>query len=72
MTGKVLSESYDYRKVNRYTNSNGEALATRKEIKEFKKKWNQLGVPVVVDKKRKILTGDFEAAFDYVEWTDIH
>nr|WP_260866539.1 zincin-like metallopeptidase toxin domain-containing protein [Paenibacillus xylanexedens] len=63
--GNGANGTYDYRKVNKQTNSIGETYATRKEVKQFKKKWEQSGIPVIVDKKGKILIGDYQAAFDY-------
>lgn len=62
---KRANESYDYRKVNKQTNDIGETLATKKQVKQFKEKWGQLGIPVKMDKKGKVLTGNHEAAFDY-------
>ncbi|TGV30858.1 hypothetical protein EN829_035365 [Mesorhizobium sp. M00.F.Ca.ET.186.01.1.1] len=67
-TGKnnrEVNETFDYRKVNKQTNGRGETLATRKEVKQFKKKWEQLGIPVIVDKKGKVLKDGYEAAFNF-------
>ena len=60
-----LSRAYDYRKVKIQTNNGGETLATTKEIRQFKKKWSQFGIPVKVDIKGKILKEGYEAAFDF-------
>ncbi|MDQ1232534.1 hypothetical protein QE450_000032 [Paenibacillus sp. SORGH_AS306] len=62
---KVIHETLDYRKVQILKNSIGENLASRKEIRQFKKTWGQVGVTVNVDKRRKVLTGKYEAGFDY-------
>lgn len=62
---KVIHETLDYRKVQILKNSIGENLASRKEIRQFKKTWGQVGVTVNVDKKGKVLRGKYEAGFDY-------
>lgn len=62
---KVIHETLDSRKVQILKNSIGENLASRKEIRQFKKTWGQVGVTVNVDKKGKVLRGKYEAGFDY-------
>ncbi|KWU66030.1 hypothetical protein AWW70_00300 [Bacillus mycoides] len=56
----------DFRKVNIQTNKIGETLATRKEIRAYKKEWGELGIKVNIDKKGVILPESVEAAFDFV------
>ncbi len=56
----------DFRKVNIQTNEIGETLATRKEIRAYKKEWGELGIKVNIDKKGTILPNNVEAAFDFV------
>ncbi|MGV7115125.1 zincin-like metallopeptidase toxin domain-containing protein [Paenibacillus kyungheensis] len=62
---KVLSESIDYRNVQRLQNSRKETLVLRKEIRQFKQYWGQYGINVKVDKKGKVLRGELETGFDY-------
>jgi hypothetical protein len=45
-------------------NDGGERVMTVREFKQFKKDMAIKGVKVVLDKKRKILTGDRQAGFD--------
>ncbi|WP_103656371.1 zincin-like metallopeptidase toxin domain-containing protein, partial [Bacillus thuringiensis] len=52
----------DFRKVNIQTNEIGETLATRKEIRAYKKEWGELGIKVNIDKKGTILPNNVEAA----------
>lgn len=61
---KVLSESIDYRNVQKLQNSRKETLVLRKEIRQFKQYWGQYGINVKVDKKGKVLRGELEAGFD--------
>ncbi|MGH1049426.1 zincin-like metallopeptidase toxin domain-containing protein, partial [Bacillus mycoides] len=56
----------DFRKVNIQTNKIGETLATRKEIRAYKKEWGESGIKVNIDKKGVILPEGVEAAFDFV------
>ncbi|MGE8000550.1 zincin-like metallopeptidase toxin domain-containing protein [Lysinibacillus sp. NPDC093190] len=62
---KVASENFDYRKAPK-KNSREETLATRKQIRQFKQKWKQSGIDVVVDKEQKVLNDTLEAGFDNV------
>lgn len=41
----------DFRKVNIQTNKIEETLATRTEIRAYKKEWEELGIKVNIDKK---------------------
>lgn len=40
-------------------------MALTKEIRQFKQCWGQAGITIKVDKKGKVLTGKYEAGFDY-------
>lgn len=56
----------DFRKVNIQTNKIGETLATRKEIRAYKKEWGEVGIKVNIDKKGAILPENVEPAFDFI------
>lgn len=62
---KCDSSSIDYRKINtKYTDS-GERLASINDIRIYKKRMNENGIKVVVDKSGKILPSNVAAGFDY-------
>ncbi|WP_243763798.1 zincin-like metallopeptidase toxin domain-containing protein [Bacillus sp. XF8] len=56
----------DFRKVNVQINEIGETLASRKEIRAYKKQWGEQGIKVNIDKKGNVLPENVEAAFDFV------
>ncbi|WP_459503641.1 zincin-like metallopeptidase toxin domain-containing protein [Bacillus sp. C1] len=56
----------DFRKVNVQINEIGETLASRKEIRAYKKQWGEQGIKVNMDKKGNVLPENVEAAFDFV------
>ncbi|URZ03832.1 zincin-like metallopeptidase toxin domain-containing protein [Clostridium felsineum] len=63
--GEKSVNDIDSRLVENEYFNNGERIATRKQIRNYKKEMNSKGIDVVVDKKGKILNGDIAAGFDY-------
>ena len=63
------SNTIDNRLVNNLSFDNGERIATTRQIRNYKKQMQSMGINVVVDKKGKVLTGDKAAGFDYATGT---
>ena len=61
----INSKFIDNRSVNNTLFNNGERIATTRQIRNYKKQMNSLGIKVVVDKKGKVLNGNKAAGFDY-------
>ena len=62
---KCGTGTVDNRLVENKFFDNGERIATTKQVRNYKKKMNSLGINVVVDKKEIVLQGDKAAGFDY-------
>ncbi|RSU08814.1 Rhs core protein [Vagococcus entomophilus] len=62
---KADGSNLDYRRINIQQNDIGERLATRKEIRSFKKKFGQNGVKLTIDKKGKILPANVDGGFNF-------
>jgi hypothetical protein len=55
----------DYRKDNReYLSEGGSRMATTREIRAYKRAWNQRGISVIVDTKETKLPSEAAAAFE--------
>lgn len=61
--------SVDNRLVDNSFFDNGERIATTKQVREYKKRMNSIGINVVVDKKGTVLNGNRAAGFDYATGT---
>ena len=62
---RKVGTTIDNRMVSNSLFSNGERVATTKQVRAYKKEMNGKGIKVTVDKKGKVLNGNKVAGFDY-------
>ena len=63
--GNVNSDEFDFRNIKIKTNELGETLATRKELKMYKKEWGKEGIKVTIDKYGKKLPSNVDGGFNF-------